>query len=271
VDPKNFSSGERAYWIIEKEQQYIKRLLRLIGFKKAFKVLAFHKRKPSRPDGNEWPHWHVVVDMADVGRIDLRRIWSLWRDKWKVGGLDLQVNRKCRNATQAVNYAISYCQHQSGVVAEWVKDSERAPRAYEVYGQLRTAVKNHEKQETEQAEADNLPESIEEEAFETSVKRDITYVGDRLNHCDDGSVVLLKTTYGHEAHYEYVSNLPYSEGQIALAGKLMYVDVKRQIIKDDYGARLHLYLPIESRDDPQKVVETLLRGLNQLPIETIPI
>jgi hypothetical protein len=209
--------------------------------------------------------------MADVGRIDLRRIWSLWRDKWKVGGLDLQVNRKCRNATQAVNYAISYCQHQSGVVAEWVKDSERAPRAYEAYGQLRKAIKNHEKQEAIEAQASDVPESVEEGALEEAVKRDITYVGDRLNHCDTGSLVLLKTTYGDEVSYEYVSDLPYSEGQIAIASKLLYVDVKRQIVKDEYGARLQLYLSIESRDDPRKVVEAILRGLNQLPIETIPI
>jgi hypothetical protein len=277
VDPKNFPSGEQAYYVIEHKEQYIKRILRLLGFKKAFKVMAFHKSKASRPDGHEWPHWHVVVDMADVGRIDLRRIWGLWRDKWKVGGLDLQVNRRCRNASAAINYAVSYCQHQSGVVADWVRDSERAPRAYEVYGQLREAIRNHEKGQSPETVEPAEPietsdaDSAEQQAFETSVRRDITYVGDRLNHCDSGSLVLLKTVYGDSVSYEYVATLDYSEGQILLAGKLFNVDVRREIIKSDAGEKLRLYIPLSSRDDPETIIEHLQVELNRVPFETIPI
>ena len=43
VDPKNFENGQDAFEKIEGKGQYIKRFLRLNGFKNAFKVLAFHK------------------------------------------------------------------------------------------------------------------------------------------------------------------------------------------------------------------------------------
>lgn len=277
VDPNNFASGQQAYYTIEHKEQYIKRILRLMGFKKAFKVMAFHKSKASRPDGNEWPHWHVVVDLADVGRVDLRRIWGLWRDKWKVGGLDLQVNRKCRNASAAVNYAISYCQHQSGVVADWVKDAPRAPRAYEVYGQLREAIRNHEKNQSpppvEPVRYDETPEAdtAEQQAFDRSMQREVTYVGDRLNHCDTGSLVLLKTVYGDSESYEFVGTLEYSEGQIMIASKLYNVDVRRKIVKSQSGESIRLYIPLSSRDDPETVIEQLQYELDRVPFETIPI
>ncbi len=108
IDPRNFISGQAAYEKIEGKDQYIKRFLRLNNFSKGFKVLAFHKPKPSRPDAHNWPHWHVVVDLADAGGFaDLKRMWRLWREKWKLGGLDLQVKRQYRSAEAAINYAIS--------------------------------------------------------------------------------------------------------------------------------------------------------------------
>jgi hypothetical protein len=290
IDPRNYSSGQEAYEVIEKKEQYIKRLLRLIGFKKAFKVLSFHKAKASRPDGNEWPHWHVVVDLADVPRVDLKRVWRLWRDKWKVGGFDLQMNRQCRSAEAAVNYAISYCQHQSGVVAEWVKDSERAPRAYEVYGELRKAISASKKTdqndsvevaETESDDAgmeavqDDEMEDFDQYAPMTGRMRDKTYVGDRLHTCDSETCVLLKSDYDGHVSYDYISDIEYSTAQIALASKFLYTDVLRKIEETESITRSVIYMPVSSRDDPEILVERIrcdLRNMMQeLEVETIPI
>jgi hypothetical protein len=293
IDPKNFESGQQAYEIIEKKQQYIKRLLRLIGFKKAFKVLSFHKAKASRPDGNEWPHWHIVVDMADVKKVDLKQVWALWRDKWKVGGLDLQLNRNCRNAAAAVNYAISYCQHQSGAVAEWVKDCQRAPRAYEVYGELRKAISEYENpksDDTEVVENDaveietsvDMETEVEDEVTDidqytpmTDRLREKTYVGERLVHCDDKTLVLLKTDYDGHISYDYVSDLEYSTGQIALASKFLYTDVLRKVVETESVTTSVIYMPVESKDDPEILVERIRADLRnmmrELDVEVIPI
>ncbi len=279
IDPKNYKSGQEAYEVIEKKEQYIKRLLRLIGFKKAFKVLSFHKAKASRPDANEWPRWHVVVDLADVARVDLKRVWRLWRDKWKVGGFDLQMNRQCRSAEAAVNYAISYCQHQSGVVADWVKDSERAPRAYEVYGELRKALSEYEKTETVEP-VDDAAESQENADFDEYVSmadrmRDKTYVGDRLNGCDSETCVLLKTDYDGHISYDYISDIEYSTGQIALASKFLYTDVLRKVVETESITRSVIYMPVDSKDDPEFLVERIRSDLRtmmrELDVEVIPI
>lgn len=60
--------------------------MRLLGFKKWFKVLAFHNDKAKNgsfdSDNHNWPHWHIIVDISDVKFIDLKRAWRLFRDKW---------------------------------------------------------------------------------------------------------------------------------------------------------------------------------------------
>lgn len=271
VDPKNFESGQAAYEKIEGKDQYIKRFLRLNGFKKAFKVLAFHKDKASRPDGHNWPHWHVVVDIADAGGfVNLHRMWKLWRDKWHLGGLDLQVKRKYRSAEAAINYAISYCQHQCDVVADWVADSVRSPRVYEMYGELRKAVCEQEK--LEKSLHDNDSDETELKAIrDTAFKSEPTYVGDRINHCGDGSAVLVKTSdNGHES-YSYFTDLDYSPERVALLSKLYRVDVKTS--KRTYGDTdvITVSIPIKRHDTPENLFNVLLVELGQCPREEIPI
>ena len=142
---KALASGFTAESIVRhiKKQGYIRRFLRLFGFKKAFSVLAPHKEDP------EWLHWHIIVDFKDTGSwVDLRRAWRLWRDKWAVGGLDFGFKKtKKIKGERAWGYAFSYAQHQSVHLPGWIGaivagkgEFSRAPRAHEVYGQLRKAI-----------------------------------------------------------------------------------------------------------------------------------
>jgi hypothetical protein len=269
IDPKNFNSGLEAFEVIERKEKYIKRLLQIIGFKKAFKVLAFHKPKASRPDGNEWPHWHIVVDLADVDRVDLKQVWRLWRDKWKVGGLDLQIKRTVKTASAAVNYCISYCQHQSGVVAEWVKDMKRAPRAFECYGALRKAVSMNGNVETEldnDVDEKILDESIEEkaevtEAYEASEhltsNRDVSFVGERLSTCDSDTIVMLKTEYRGYVKYEFIGEAGCSVGQLALASKFGHCDIVRNIEEKDGIIRTMLSLPLDATQEADWILDRI--------------
>jgi hypothetical protein len=270
IDPNNFESGQAAYEKIEGKDQYIKRFLRLNGFTKGFKVLAFHKPKASRPDAHNWPHWHIVVDLADVGGFaDLRRMWRLWRDKWRLGGLDLQVKRKYRSAEAAINYAISYCQHQCDVVADWVADSTRSPRVYEFYGDLRKAVSEQGKLEKSlhDAAAANELKAIQETAF----KSEPTYVGDRINHCGNGSAVLVKTSdNGHES-FSYLCDLDYSPERIALFSKLYKVDVQTSVKSYGDTEVLTVSIPMGRHDTPENLITVLLMELDQCPCQEIPI
>lgn len=255
VDPKKFSSGQAAYEYIERDGQYIKRFMRVMGFKKGFKVLAFHKPKESRPDAHNWPHWHIVVDLADCGGFaDLKRGWRLWRDKWGLGGFDLGgKNRRVRTALQAVKYCVSYCQRQSGIVADWVMDSERAPRGYELYGDLRLAVRGCPPSSFVDSGASE--ECRGSHDIEGSLKRKntvVSYVGCRINKCSSGSVVMLRTSYGLEDRYEYIGELPYSPGQVAFASKMGYVPSVRRSVHvspDEMTESLRVSIPLARYDD----------------------
>lgn len=186
---KGFDSGEAAFEYIEGKNGLIRRFLRLIGFKKAFKVLAFH------PDAPDWPHWHLVVDIRDLGRwVDLKRLWKLWRDDWSVGRFDLQLGRKFATAADAFRYAASYCQQQAGIVPDWVKRRRRAPRCYELYGELRDA----DRAARAEQRADPAPAGVVDNRGDgepaTSKRRASTStVNERLGGCGHGSVVIKES------------------------------------------------------------------------------
>lgn len=100
VDRKHFDSPEAAHRRIT-EGSFIPRLMRLLGIKTWFWVLEFQTNT-----GTGWPHWHLLIDLADApgGRLDLDRAWRLWRDKWQLGGLNLSA----KDTTKGVEYAIMY-------------------------------------------------------------------------------------------------------------------------------------------------------------------
>lgn len=267
VDPKNFKSGYDAYIEIEKKEQYIKRFLRLFGFKKAFKVMAFHKSKPIRPDAHNWPHWHVVVDLADIsGRINLRRMWKLWRDRWGIGGLDLQVKRKFRTADSAINYAVSYCQHQCGNVADWVLDAKRSPRSYEFYGSLRKVVSVYSELATKLK--DPIPEKVRDSLY----ARSESFVGERIKHCSDSSAVFVKTEYKDDVSYKYLADFPVSPSRLAFLSKISFLDIERYKSEVGLVQEIRVKKTLKRSDDPLRVLKVMLLEYQKIKLpEVIPI
>lgn len=194
---------EFAYEYVE-SGGYIRLLLRLLGVKKGIKVMAFH------PLNKEWVHWHVVIDLGDLPgkRLDLERAWALWRDRWKLGGLDLQANKRYGSgacgAESAVGYAIGYCQHQSGVVGSWVYGRERLPRSYELLGECREWDRKAREEKRLADLGDDGEESLEcvappvepaviEPAGRVAVKR--TTVGERMKRCGQGFQLIRELVY----------------------------------------------------------------------------
>ena len=80
-------------------------MLRYLEIERWLWVLEFQE-----DSGTGWPHWHILIDRAGLpsNRVDLERAWSLWRDKWKVGGLDLRLRRQFEDASHAINYITAY-------------------------------------------------------------------------------------------------------------------------------------------------------------------
>ncbi len=103
VDPKRFDSEHAALDYVT-EHHFIARLLaRYLHVKSWVWVLEFHK--------SGWPHWHVVIDLSGRGPIkphDLRKFWSIWRDKWGIGGLDISKPGKFSSPDHAMMYITKY-------------------------------------------------------------------------------------------------------------------------------------------------------------------
>ncbi len=102
VDPKNFAGPEDAHQRVT-DGGYIRAFLRMMGITIWVWVLEFQE--------NGSPHWHILADISDRGQLtppDLRRLWAVWRDKWGLGGLDVE-RRKCGwTASHAVHYITKY-------------------------------------------------------------------------------------------------------------------------------------------------------------------
>lgn len=271
-DRKRFASGQEAYRYV-KDNGLIRRFLRLMGFRKAFAVLAFH------PGDREWAHWHILVDLADCGGwVDLKRGWRLWRDQWGTGGFDLNTKRGLGTAMQAARYALSYCQRQSGV-GEWVKDSTRAPRAFEVYGDLRAAMRAARVAE-QAAKDEGRDDAVENEDAADAEgvctgERQPRTVRERLAECGRGSAVLLRRVCasGH-TRYRYMGRLAARPAAFALAdhlGKLRSLPIVRQTRELVSGTTvLDVMVPVAAGQDPRKLFERLERAaLSLLHDETV--
>lgn len=88
---------------------YVRRLMRLLGLRRWVWVLQFQSGT-----GAGWPHWHVLVDVGASGRlpvVDLKRAWRLWRDRWGIGGLDVEKS-DFEGAEHAVRYITRYLVRQ---------------------------------------------------------------------------------------------------------------------------------------------------------------
>lgn len=126
IDRKRFSSPVAAFRKVV-EGRHVARLMQLLGCKLWVWVLEYQQKT-----GNGWPHWHILVDLADLpgGRLDLRRAWKLWRDTWHLGGLDLSAKDvEFQSVEHALLYITKYLTKQpEGGYPTWVLKSKRMIR-----------------------------------------------------------------------------------------------------------------------------------------------
>jgi len=117
VDRACFASPQDAHGKIS-GGKFIPRLMRMLGVRLWMWCLEFQQAT-----GEGWPHWHLLVDLADLPgrRIDLKRAWTLWRDTWHLGGLDLSTKKTGMTSAHALNYITKYLtKFPDGGFPEWV-------------------------------------------------------------------------------------------------------------------------------------------------------
>ncbi len=198
VDPKGFDSPEAAHDAVT-SGSYIPRLLRLFNIRVWVWVLEFQQ--------NGWPHWHILVDLAERGRLsrgDLRRMWYLWRDKWGLGGLDVQERKRFGTAQHAVMYVTKYL----------TKPPRRGYPAWFIRGKRRRMIQASRAVGALCFRGSGEKEEAEEEAEEDKAKSrsDSRPLVDRMAECGCSSQLLLRKVderTGEERH-EIVGELPVS-------------------------------------------------------------
>jgi hypothetical protein len=122
VDRSRFASPEEAHRTIT-AGSFIPRFMRLLGLSTWLWVLEFQTKT-----GDGWPHWHLLVDLEDVGgRLDLQHAWQLWRDRWHLGGLDLSSSRFA-DPQHAVLYITKYLTKMPAAFPTWVILRQKAIR-----------------------------------------------------------------------------------------------------------------------------------------------
>lgn len=121
IDRRRFGGPQEAHQHVS-EGRYVARLLATLKVPLWAWVLEFQTKT-----GEGWPHWHILIDLSKCpkGRIDLKRAWEWWRDRWGLGGLDLSdKDRKFADATHAIHYITKYLIKQpEGGYPEWVLDA----------------------------------------------------------------------------------------------------------------------------------------------------
>ncbi|MEM1210766.1 MAG: hypothetical protein AAGI68_00560 [Planctomycetota bacterium] len=121
IDRQNFSGPIDAFLVVTSEG-YIRRLMRLLEVDAWAWTLELQMNS-----GDGWPHWHIVLNLPRGG-LDLPRAWRLWRDKWELGGLDLQ-RKRTNDARHAMLYATKYLtKYPEAGFPEWVLTFDRRIR-----------------------------------------------------------------------------------------------------------------------------------------------
>lgn len=187
VDRSNFDNPEQAHERVSKDG-LIRRLMQRLGIPLWVWVLEFQGAS-----GLGWPHWHVLVDASDLPRkrIDLTRAWHLWRDEWKIGGLDVREATRFRSPAHAVMYITKYLtKFPATGFPVWVLEHEQRVRFFQGSKVLGPLVADPTPPADEPEDAQQ-PSEDDEQSPATVTRRPMRTLIDRMAECGTASNAIL--------------------------------------------------------------------------------
>lgn len=214
VDRKAFASPLEAFTKITQEG-YVRRLMRLLGVDLWAWTLEFQMQT-----GEGWPHWHMVIDLS-IGKLDLPRAWRLWRDKWKLGGLDLQ-RKSSKNARHALMYVTKYLtKYPEAGFPIWVLNLDRRIRWVGASRLLGPLVSDREMTTKDVGDNEEAKKSL------TRVHRPLAI---RMADCGEILNFFSETEYDGEVYQSFYGRLPREQMEAAIAG-----ESKMGLFRDEEG------------------------------------
>jgi hypothetical protein len=224
VDREGFSSPVRAYRAVTRKK-LLWRLMRALGVKRWFWVLEYQQKT-----GNGWPHWHILIDLADVpgGRVDLVKAWQLWRDSWGVGGLQLEVREEEFDSVEhALMYITKYLMKQpEGGFPTWVLKSRQAIRFFQGCRLLGPLVGKSSVKKSAVEDQEVLPRAPRRPLL------------DRMSECQVGRGRLFALQVDRdsgEQRAHFIGALPCSPGRVASLVASGQVAASIDVRTDEFG------------------------------------
>jgi hypothetical protein len=249
VDRKRFKSPEEA-WQYVTDHRLVPRLMEDLGVLWWFAGLEFQMQT-----GHGWPHWHVMIDLEGLkGRIDLKRAWHLWRDKWGVGGLDLGKEHDAQNTETAVRYVTKYVvKYPKAGFPQWVmqKNRIRFVMASKAVGALVT--------QRGKVASTELPELVSDEMTREFHQSSLE---ERGAQCGRFSRVIVQSN----GVSSWGGEVPFLPGALAYASRLGLITrpIRMVTVEDRYGGlRLEVSIPMEWWENVEDVLSGLMREMEQ--------
>ncbi len=249
VDRRNFEGPEEALLYVN-GNRYLARLMSALGVERWLWVLEFQMRSWDER-GRGWPHWHLVIDLEKVkGFVNLRKAWKLWRDKWRIGGLDLGLQKRARG--KSVGYILRYITKYlvkmptEGFPA-WVMRMARI-KFYQPSRTLGSITKRTERGEVKEVEV--------EEEEDDKPARQMRTLGERVELCGRSSSLVL---YYRDSPSRYLGTIQLRPAALALAGSLgMVPRVQTRHGQSEWGKSwLAVGVRVLATETPEEVVERL--------------
>lgn len=197
----------------------IRRLMRFLGVELWLWVLEFQQKT-----GTGWPHWHLLIDLATLPnrRLDLARAWELWRDKWHVGGLDLQVKQTFIESIPAIFYITEYLvKYPEMGFPFWVRNSAgmRFFQGCQKLGPILT---------DRRAETVVVEESGNPDAGERKMRSRRRCLAEREAECGMKSVALIETKdVDATVSYRFLGSVLVRPGRLIALSKLGKTELTR--------------------------------------------
>lgn len=235
VDRSKFESPQAAYEYVT-EGRYVARLLSLLGVQRWVKVLEFQMETWDER-GRGWPHWHMIIDKAGKrGYVDYKRAWSLWRDVWGIGGVDVTNQKKMegRPTSDIIRYLCKYMvKYPSDGFPSWVLDKTNV-RFLQASRSVGAIVGVRGEGGSEGSVSIVVPGANVE--VKKNRKKIFSHtIRERVADCGASCSLFEKNGAGKE---KYISRIPVRVGQVALAGKMGLIQgVEFETLTDGYGKK----------------------------------
>ena len=232
VDRDRFASPQDAHSHIT-ENGYIRRLMNRLGLSLWVWVLEFQGKT-----GDGWPHWHVLLDMSSLpkARIDLKRVWYLWRDRWLLGGAHLQTTKPFQSSAHAVSYVTKYLtKPPSFGFPLWVLRSEKRIRFFQGSRKLGALVAEPRKAKPAAEEQLGIPDTEEDPL--PKHRASMRPLLDRMAECGMScNAVLVTPEPDGTASYRHLGTIPVTASRLVFLSTFgeIRLPISVEKVKDFY-------------------------------------